>query len=75
MISYCHQECEKIKGVTKGVWDSLNVIDIKRETTGSKNKFVYKITSTVVLEITMNSEQAGEVVLSGNLTKQVFKNK
>jgi len=65
-------ECEKIKGVTKGVWDSLNVFDIKQDNTGGRNKQIYKITSTVVLEITMNTEQAGEVVLSGNLTKQVY---
>jgi len=64
------KECEKIKGVSKGVWDSLNVIDIKQDNTGGKNRQIYKITSTVVLEITMNSELAGEVVLSGNLTKQ-----
>jgi capping protein beta len=64
------KECEKIKGVTKGVWDSLNVFDVKQDNAGGRNKQIYKITSTVVLEITMNTEQTGEVVLSGNLTKQ-----
>jgi len=64
------KECEKTKGVSKGVWDSLNVIDIKHDNSGGKNRQIYKITSTVVLEMTMNNELAGEVVLSGNLTKQ-----
>lgn len=59
--------------MNKGVWDSLNVIDIKTETTGSKNRLVYKITSTVILDITISNEDVGEVVLSGNLTKQVEK--
>ena len=68
-------ECEKNKGVSKGVWDSINVIDIKQESAGSKNRLVYKITSTVILEITMENEQTGEVVLSGGLTKQVHLNK
>jgi len=49
----------------------LNVIDIKQDNTGGKNRQIYKITSTVVLDLTMDSEQAGELVLSGNLTKQV----
>lgn len=63
------KECEKTKGVSKGVWDSLNVIDIKTDSVGGKERQIYKITSTVVLELTLNNEQTGEVVLSGNLTK------
>jgi capping protein beta len=31
---------------------------------------IYKITSTVVLDITIKKEEVGEVVLAGNLTKQ-----
>ncbi len=68
---FCIKECEKTKGVTKGVWDSLNLVDVRKETSGAKTRQIYKVTSTVVLELTLLDEDAGEVVLSGNLTKQV----
>jgi hypothetical protein len=66
-------ECDKQKGVEKGVWDSINLIDVKNDAQAKKTK--YKITSTVVLEININlvaySEKTGEVVLGGHLSKAV----
>ena len=46
------------------------MIDVKHDEQAKKTK--YKITSTVVLEITLHSEQVGEVVLAGHLIKSVF---
>jgi len=57
--------------VTKGVWDSINLVDIKYEGQSGKKRTVYKVTSTVIMEITVENEKAGQVTFSGSLTKTV----
>jgi len=50
----------------KGTWDSIHVVDVKE----SKKNAHYKLTSTVMLSIETQTEQTGNVVLSGSLTRQ-----
>lgn len=45
------KDVDKVKGIEKGSWSSINVVDVKN--VGSK--WTYKITSSVVLE--MNIDQ------------------
>jgi capping protein beta len=50
----------------KGTWDSIHVIDIAE----GKKDAKYKLTSTVMLSIETQTDQTGQVTLSGNLTRQ-----
>lgn len=50
----------------KGTWDSIHVVDVQE----SKKNAHYKLTSTVMLSIETDTEQAGKVTLSGSLTRQ-----
>jgi capping protein beta len=52
----------------KGTWDSIHVVDIQDD---KKNKAAhYKLTSTVMLYIETQTDQTGQVSLSGSLTRQ-----
>jgi len=50
----------------KGTWDSIHVIDIDEK----KGSAHYKLTSTVMLSLETQTEQTGQVSLSGSLTRQ-----
>eukprot|EP01103_Thecamoeba_quadrilineata_P000524 TRINITY_DN10456_c0_g1_i1.p1 TRINITY_DN10456_c0_g1~~TRINITY_DN10456_c0_g1_i1.p1 ORF type:complete len:273 (+),score=57.15 TRINITY_DN10456_c0_g1_i1:48-866(+) len=50
----------------KGTWDSIHVVDVADK----KTKAQYKLTSTVMLSLETQTEQTGQVSLSGNLTRQ-----
>jgi len=50
----------------KGTWDSIHVLDI----TEKKNAATYKLTTTVMLILETQTEQTGQVSLSGNLNRQ-----
>lgn len=51
----------------EGSWDVIHVFDAE----SAKGKANYKLTTTVMLSITTESERSGKVVLAGNLTRQV----
>jgi capping protein (actin filament) muscle Z-line, beta len=54
-------------GKSEGAWDSIHVFEaIDRARTAH-----YKLTSTVILHLSTNSESLGEMDLSGNMTRQV----
>lgn len=61
---------DNIKGVQKGTWDSINVVDVKinKET---KN-VTYKVTTSIILEIRITTPEAGEVIIGGTLSKKVW---
>jgi capping protein beta len=50
-----------------GSWDVIHVFDAE----SAKGRANYKLTTTVMLSITTESERSGKVVLAGNLTRQV----
>ncbi|KAL4455722.1 hypothetical protein ABPG74_003132 [Tetrahymena malaccensis] len=62
------KDVDRVNGVEKGTWDSINVVDIKI-TDPSKKKIVYKCTSSVILEMEISDVSAGKVNISGTLTK------
>lgn len=60
---------DNIKGVQKGVWDSINVVDVK---INKEQKTVsYKITTSIILDMKIVTPEAGEVSIGGTLSKKV----
>jgi len=50
----------------KGTWDSIHVLDVAEK----KGSATYKLTSTVMLSLETQTDQTGQVSLSGSLTRQ-----
>jgi len=50
----------------KGTWDSIHVVDVSEK----KAQAQYKLTSTVMLTLETQTDQTGQVSLSGSLTRQ-----
>jgi len=50
----------------KGTWDSIHVVDIEEK----KGSAHYKLTSTVMLSLETQTDQTGQVSLSGSLMRQ-----
>lgn len=55
------------KGRSEGAWDSIHVF----EATDRGRTSHYKLTSTVILRMSTESETLGEMDLSGNMTRQI----
>lgn len=54
-------------GKSEGIWDSIHVFEaVDRARTAH-----YKLTSTVILHLSTESETLGEMDLSGNMTRQI----
>jgi len=51
---------------TNGAWDSIHVF----EATEKGRSTLYKLTSTVILQLSAENEALGSMNLSGNLTRQ-----
>lgn len=62
-------EVDKVKEINKGIWDSINVIDVKVDE--QKKKAIYKITTSIILDMCIKNEELGEVTISGSLIKAV----
>jgi capping protein beta len=54
-------------GKSSGAWDSIHVF----EATDRARMTHYKLTSTVILHLSNESDALGEMNLSGNMTRQV----
>ena len=54
----------------KGNWDSIHVVEVKE----GKGNATYKLTTTIMVTITTSSKQAGQISLSGNVTRQTESN-
>lgn len=56
--------------VQSGSWDSIHVVEAVE--TGSKaNTTTYKLTTTIMLHISIDKVELGKTMLSGSLTRQV----
>lgn len=55
------------KGRSEGAWDSIHVF----EATDRGRTSHYKLTSTVILRMSTESDSLGEMDLSGNMTRQI----
>jgi hypothetical protein len=60
---------EPQRRVDNGSWDSIHVIEVVPTDNGKKA--TYKLTTTVMLSMTTSKGNAGNVNLSGSLTRQV----
>ena len=63
------KEVDKSKGVKRGTWDSINVVDVTIDK--AKQRVNYRVTTTAMLSFVIENETAGEVTLAGTYTKQV----
>lgn len=54
-------------GSESGSWDSIHVFEVEST---SRKSAVYKITSTVILDLNSKVQSLGSLDLSGNLTRQ-----
>jgi capping protein beta len=60
------------KEVNVGQWESNNVLNVSfSENENNKIQAVYKLTSTVVLQMSFNHKVCGKVTLSGTISRQV----
>jgi capping protein beta len=69
LIATKRVDVKNLKGVEQATWDSINVVDFTIE--AESKKVHYKITSSVVIELTINNDHIGSAIFGGNLTKQV----
>lgn len=58
------------KGIESGVWDTINFVNVKFSNDGGL-KATYKLTSTVILQMSLSHNICGAVDLSGSITKQI----
>lgn len=63
---------EPQRRVSEGCWDSIHVVEVtpKNGAKNGKGQHQYKITTTVILTMMTDKGEAGNVNLSGNLTRQ-----
>jgi len=61
---------ESKKEVEKGAWDSINFVNVEFHKEGDKIKVNYKLTLTIILQMSFKHPVCGHVDLSGTLTKQ-----
>ena len=61
---------EKKRSVSSGCWDSIHIVEA-RDCGNGEGK--YKLTTTVMLSMLVPDTAAGEVNLSGSLTRQASK--
>lgn len=67
------QVFEAKRSVSQGSWDSIHIVEVIPQggaRTGGEGKFTYKLTTTVMLSMTTKKGNAGNVNLSGGLTRQ-----
>lgn len=63
-----HKEIEQKRSLKKGVWDSIHVFEVI--STGTKNEFTYKLTTTVMISMILQDGKIGTSDLSGLRTQQ-----
>ena len=59
------------KDVDSGVWDSSNVINVTFNDVGGKIEVNYKLTTSVILQMSFDHKICGKVSLSGTVSRQV----
>jgi hypothetical protein len=67
-LSIVDAEIEGNKFVKQGCWDSIHVVEVRNE---SASKAVYKLTTTIMLSMSVDKSVVGDTNLSGSLTRQV----
>jgi len=62
-----HKDVKASKGLTGGWWDSIHVFEV---TESKKGFFEYKLTTTVMVSMSVDNDKVGSVDLSGSMTQQ-----
>ena len=52
-----------------GCWDSIHVVEAVEAS--NKTSATYKLTTTIMLSMSVEKQEVGETLLSGSLTRQV----
>jgi hypothetical protein len=55
--------------VKSGSWDSIHVVEAGEA--NNKTSATYKLTTTIMLSMSVERQEVGETLLSGSLTRQV----
>jgi capping protein beta len=55
--------------VKSGSWDSIHVVEAVEA--NNKTSATYKLTTTIMLSMSVERQEVGETLLSGSLTRQV----
>jgi len=63
-------DVESKKEVDKGIWDSINFMNVQFRNEGNKIKVTYKLTTTIILQMSFKHNVCGVVDLSGSITRQ-----
>lgn len=69
LTPHCTSDVEGNRFVSKGSWDSIHVIEVIEN---SPKKATYKLTTTVMLTMSVGKEEVGNTNMSGSLTRQVL---
>lgn len=67
-----HKVSDGSKDLKTGWWDSIHVFEVAPDA-GAKDLFEYKLTSTVIVSMILESDKCGHVDLSGSMTQQATK--
>ena len=67
-LSCHHPAVEGNQFVSSGYWDSIHVVEVVES---SKTKASYKLTTTVMLSMSVQKEEVGNTIMAGSLTRQV----
>jgi len=62
-----HKEVKAQKGVSSGWWDSIHVFEAAES---KKGAWEYKLTTTVIVSMSVENDKVGSVDLSGSMTQQ-----
>jgi len=60
----------EVRGLQGGAWNSIHVFEVQDK---GNDQFLYKLTTTVIVEMAVDNDTVGEVDLSGSMTKQQSK--
>lgn len=63
-----HKDVDAGKALDKGFWDSTHVFDVRPDP-NNKDKFIYTMTTTVMVSMGLLNDKIGDVDLSGSMTK------
>ena len=61
------------ENVKMGSWDGIHVIEVTEKAGSSSKQFVYKLTSTVMLNTSIEKSESGKTNLAGSVTRQAEK--
>jgi len=61
-----HKEIEEGYGLKRGCWDAIHIAEV----TTTSNQVYYKITTTIILSLIVESDETGEFDLGGHITRQ-----